>query len=158
QATASAFEPPVEAPQRFVDTSAHTPRDDAEQASSPVAAALLVASTLAALTATRCQPKPGGKLFLALPVFAQVCPDLSQELQQDITRHSRQDGRVFLTAQSPQQRMKSGDLGRVNSTSLGGRRSWVGRIFGPGHLLQHLFNGLVAFADLLLVELPQLVS
>jgi hypothetical protein len=51
-------------------------------------------------------------------VLAQVGPGLPDQLQQDIIRDSGQDGQVFVVAQAPQQRMESGNLGSVDSTSL----------------------------------------
>src|SRR6266513_1600987 len=158
QAAAAPLEPSVKATERFINATAHAPSDHAEQPSSSVTSALLIAPPLATLTATRRQAQPGGEVLLGLPVLAQIGSYFSQQLQQHVISHSGQSRQIFVSAQTPQQRMQSADLWRIDSTSLGCRRSRFCRIFRAAYFLKHLGDGLVALGDLLLIELPQLIG
>src|SRR5438445_10199065 len=129
QAAAAPLKASVKATQRFIDATAHAPSDHAEQASGPVTTALLIAPALATVTAPRRQAQPGGEVLLGLPLLPQIGPYFSQQLQQHVISHSGQSRQIFVPAQAPQQRVQSADLWRIDSTSLGWRRSGFCRIF-----------------------------
>src|SRR5262252_314681 len=148
----------VEAAQSFV----HRPTDAAcnhtEQSPSPITSTSLAASALATLMATGRQTQPGSEVFFVLPILTQIGPHFGHQLQQYIIGYSRQNGQILVPTQPPQQRVQSGNLRGVNSAAFECWRGRFSRILRTSYFLEHFLDSLVALANFLLVDLPQLIG